>query len=85
MLAKLTLTVDEEVVSRAKEYARERHRSVSRLVEDYLRGLAVSEGPKPGRLPDAPITSSLVGMFSSGYRGESDRELLEAALLESMK
>jgi hypothetical protein len=39
-MAKLTLSVDESVVGRAKEYAAARGTSVSRLVEDYLRLLA---------------------------------------------
>jgi len=35
-MAKLTLSVEESVVGRAKEYAAARGTSVSRLVEDYL-------------------------------------------------
>lgn len=39
-MAKLTLSVEESVVGRAKEYAAARGTSVSRLVEDYLRLIA---------------------------------------------
>ena len=39
-MAKLTLSVEEAVVGRAKEYAAARGTSVSRLVEDYLRLIA---------------------------------------------
>jgi hypothetical protein len=35
-MAKLTLSVDEEVVKKAKRYAARRRTSVSRLVERYL-------------------------------------------------
>jgi hypothetical protein len=39
-MAKLTLSVDEEVVRRAKRYAADRGTSVSELVEHYLDLLA---------------------------------------------
>jgi hypothetical protein len=42
-MAKLTLSVDERVVSIAKRYAERRRTSVSRLVEEYL-GLLSSSG-----------------------------------------
>ena len=41
-MSKLTLTVDERVVSRAKRYAKRRGVSVSALVEGYLASLAES-------------------------------------------
>ncbi|MEI6388623.1 MAG: DUF6364 family protein [Spirochaetota bacterium] len=85
MLTKLTLTVDQDIVRQAKKYAKERHRSVSRLVEEYLRTIAALESQESGTVPEAPITASITGMFSAGYKGEADRELLEAALLEGMK
>ena len=44
MKTKLTLTVDEDVIPRAKRYARERGVSLSSLVEDALRQLT---GPEP--------------------------------------
>ncbi len=37
MLTKLTLTIDKSVVEQAKVYAQKKNRSVSRIVEDYLR------------------------------------------------
>ena len=43
MLTKLTLTVDREVVVRAKQYAKRKHRSVSRIIEDYLRVITMDE------------------------------------------
>ncbi|MEN9686694.1 MAG: hypothetical protein RLZZ28_2480 [Bacteroidota bacterium] len=39
MGAKLTLSIDETVVAEAKEYARESGKSLSKIIEDYLRGL----------------------------------------------
>jgi hypothetical protein len=57
-MAKLTLTVDERVVSRAKRYARKHGVSVSHMVEAYLE--AVVEATAPA-MPDAPILRSLRG------------------------
>lgn len=37
MYTKLTLSLDQDVIERAKKYARRRHRSLSGLVESYLR------------------------------------------------
>ena len=57
-MAKLTLSVDERVVSRAKRYARQQGVSVSQMVEAYLE--AVAE-PTPLAERDAPILRSLRG------------------------
>jgi hypothetical protein len=43
MKTKLTLTVDEDLVPRAKRYARERGVSLSSVVEDALRQLTSPE------------------------------------------
>ncbi|MFX5530198.1 DUF6364 family protein, partial [Acinetobacter baumannii] len=39
MSTKLTLSIDEKVVAEAKEYAKEAGKSVSQIVESYLRVL----------------------------------------------
>lgn len=48
MLTKLTLTVEKEVVERAKRYARSTGRSLSDLIESYLDSISSSkkQGPK---------------------------------------
>jgi post-segregation antitoxin (ccd killing protein) len=46
MKAKLTVTIDEELIPKAKSYARRRGLSVSELVETSLR--AVTEEPDEG-------------------------------------
>jgi len=45
MKTKLTITVDAEVLPRAKRYARTRGVSLSSLVEDALRQLSEGEAP----------------------------------------
>jgi hypothetical protein len=45
MKTKLTVTVDEEILPRAKEAAAARGKSLSQLVEDMLRELAAERTP----------------------------------------
>jgi hypothetical protein len=40
---KLTITVDREILPKAKRYARAQGRSLSSLIEDALRGMAEAE------------------------------------------
>ena len=60
-MAKLTLSVDGAVVSRAKRYAERHNVSVSGMVETYLS--AVVEVPLATKLP--PVLSSLRGILKS--------------------
>ena len=66
-MAKLTLSVDERVVTRAKRYAKQRGMSVSKMVEAYL--TAISE---PSSSDTPPILNSLRGSLKKadldGYR-----------------
>ena len=45
MKQKLTLTIDSELLPRAKRYARARGVSLSSLVEEALQGMAAEEAP----------------------------------------
>lgn len=45
MKRKLTLTIDEKLLPRAKRYARARGVSLSSLVEEALQGMASEEAP----------------------------------------
>jgi len=60
-MSKLTLSVDEDVVARAKRYAEKRGTSVSQLVERYLDALSRSPAVKDEGL--APVTRRLVGVL----------------------
>jgi hypothetical protein len=59
-MAKLTLSVDNDVVLLAKQYARRRGVSVSKMVESYL--AAVAEPPSSAT-DDAPILRSVRGVL----------------------
>lgn len=47
MDTKLTLKLDKYVIDKAKEYATLRKRSLSRLIEAYLKSLIEKEKPQP--------------------------------------
>jgi hypothetical protein len=81
MLTKLTLTIDESIIEKAKTFAQEKNKSVSRIVEEYLRN--ISSGGVIFSYSDklkSPITDSLVGMFQDN--GKEYKTQLEDALLE---
>jgi len=59
-MAKLTLSVDDRVVSRAKQYAKQRGVSVSQMVETYLAAVAEPSSPATGA---APILRSVRGIL----------------------
>ena len=49
MKAKLTVTIDEELIPKAKEHARAQGMSLSQLIENSLRELAVGDQPSFGQ------------------------------------
>lgn len=69
---KLTLRIDDELVQRAKEVAREREVSVSRLVADYFSVLGRQREPE---LDLPPITASLHGIAAGADVDEEDYRL----------
>lgn len=86
-MAKLTLSVDETVVERAKEFARRRGTSVSALVERYLDALAQPGAPPAlgdgaGLPPLPPVTARLVGLLRGA---KLDRETYRRYLDEKYR
>jgi len=43
MTTKLTLTIEDTVIDSAKEYARQKGKSLSDIVENYLKSISASE------------------------------------------
>jgi hypothetical protein len=81
-MSKLTLSVDPEVVARAKKYAKRNHTSVSQMVETYLSVVSAPEKQtrrsENSNLP--PITRSLLGIVKDeglDYREEYRKHLAE--------
>ena len=73
-MAKLTLSVDARVISRAKQYAKLRGVSLSAMVEAYL--AAVADPSSPDTVI-APILSSVRGILKNADIGEYQRHLTE--------
>lgn len=69
-MTKLTLSIDEKVVERAKRYAAARGTSVSRLVETYLDAVARAKGTDDKELP--PITRRLYGLLRGAKYDRKD-------------
>ncbi len=60
MDTKLTIKLDQGVISRAKRYARHRRTSLSRLIESYLDSVTTEE---PDDLEITPLVKSLSGVI----------------------
>jgi len=60
MTTKLTLSIDEAVIKKAKKYAKENGRSLSALIESYLIGITSEQEDNS---QTTPITSKLLGAF----------------------
>lgn len=61
MEMKLTLKLDASVIGLAKRYAAKRHKSISRLVEDYFRGLSLYEANELSEID--PLVKELSGIL----------------------
>jgi hypothetical protein len=73
MNTKLTLTIEASVIARAKEYARQKGRSLSDIVENYL--LVVTRDDLKSEKDIAPITKSLKGSFKAPAGFDYKKEL----------
>ena len=83
MIAKLTLTIDKQVVDKAKTYAKKKNRSISKLVEEYLKTISSNDiASSTTQTTKADITEKITGMFKKEYKGQEYKDLLEDALLE---
>lgn len=84
MNTKLTLTIEQAVIEKAKLYAKSKGRSLSDLVENYLQLMIEDKEVRP--LNSAPIASSLRGNFkapaSFSYKEELAKALSQKHLLD---
>jgi hypothetical protein len=76
-MPKLTLSVDERVVTGAKRYARARGTSVSRLVETMLRLVSTPAGDASASVNSGPppVLARLRGSLSRGSVDDYRRHL----------
>ena len=60
MDTKLTLKLNQEVIEKAKRFARDQQTSLSQLIENYLLNLTREEG---SGIPVSPLVKSLSGII----------------------
>ncbi|TDB64123.1 DUF6364 family protein [Arundinibacter roseus] len=81
MSTKLTLTLEKEVIEKAKEYAHEQKRSLSNLIEEYLR--SITEGKEAKDIELTPLVKSLKGSVKIPESGSFDeKQILEDELIK---
>jgi len=73
MVAKLTLSLNEQTIIKAKAWAKVHHASLSGLVEHYFESLVEQQHEMH---PIGPKTEALSGMFSQYDEGLSYKELV---------
>ncbi len=83
MLSKLTLSIEPSVIAQAKRMAEEQGLSVSRLFSEFIRQTQ-QRSKRPGARSATPMLDRMIGIIelSDDDKKKTDRELIEAALLE---
>lgn len=78
MNTKLTLTIEQSLIEKAKKYAKGKGRSLSDIVENYFKAIVNEDNSKV--IDSAPITSSLRGSFKASKDFDYKKELSESLL-----
>ena len=82
MNTKLTLTIEQTIIERAKKYAKGKGRSLSDIIENYLKAITKEDNNETSNL--TPIVKSLKGSFrapdSLDYKKELTKGLSEKYL-----
>ena len=77
MNTKLTLTIEQKIIEKAKKYAKEKGRSLSDIIENYLK--IITKEVSQTDVEITPITKSLKGSFKApknfNYKKELSKEL----------
>lgn len=81
MNTKLTLSIDQEVIEAAKDYAKKHGKSLSNIVEEYLKALSEKKSTKE-RVELSKIVKELKGSIRLPKDSKSFNELLQDALIE---
>lgn len=73
MNTKLTLTIEQSLIDKAKRYAKGKGRSLSDIVENYLKVIINEDNVKV--IDSTPIASSLRGSFKAPENFDYKKEL----------
>lgn len=78
MTTKLTLTIDDAVITVAKKYARNKGKSLSALVENYLKTLTSKEKKEEAISPKVLKLKGVISLPEDfDYKKELTRKLVE--------
>lgn len=84
MNTKLTLTIEKSVIEKAKKYASGKGRSLSDIIQNYLK--VITQEGKDDEVELTPIVKSLKGTFKEpqnfDYKKELSKRLAEKYLSE---
>jgi hypothetical protein len=83
MNTKLTLTIDDSIIENAKTYAKEKGRSLSDLIENYLK--AITREQKKSDIEITPIVKSLKGSFKAREGFDYKKELAKGLAEKYLK
>ncbi len=72
MNSKLTLTIEQSIIKKAKRYAKEKGRSLSDIIENYLK---VITNDRKSEIELTPIVKSLRGSFKAPEDFDYKKEL----------
>ncbi len=64
MSTKLTLTIENSVIEKAKQFAKFNGYSLSGMIENYLKIVTAESDKKPTDIEITPIVKSLMGTFN---------------------
>ena len=74
MNTKLTLTIEQDIIERAKNYAKEKNRSLSDIIENYLKTLTKKERKQKYNKLN-PVVNSLKGYFKMPKNMDYKKEI----------
>jgi len=80
-MSKLTLSIDQMVIEEAKEYAKSSGKSLSSIVEEYLKSLTKTENSKKKKI-SMEVVRELKGSIKLPKDLASYKEVLQDALVE---
>lgn len=75
MNTKLTLTIEERIIHRAKKYAKQNGRSLSAIIENYLKIITQEEEQEKKEI--TPIVKSLKGSFKAPKSYDYKKDLAD--------
>ena len=76
MNTKLTLTIEHTIIERAKKYASNKGRSLSDIIENYLKAITSEDNEEKIEL--TPIVKSLKGAFKAPQDFDYKKELTKS-------